>query len=87
MATQNQFRLDVQIPGTMDGIKLAHYIRDRSLPVKPIVAFGAAIVEESMLSHGSCFFTKPYDELAMAHLLSSETRTPIPVCSFPEVPF
>ncbi|KAA3519730.1 response regulator [Agrobacterium vitis] len=67
---------DVQMPGTMDGIKLSHYIRDRWPPVKLIVASGAAVLEESMLPGGSRFFSKPYDELtiteAMAHLLSSE---------------
>jgi CheY-like chemotaxis protein len=67
---------DVQMPGTMDGIKLSHYIRDRWPPVKLIVASGAAILEESMLPEGSRFFTKPYDELTitetMAHLLSGE---------------
>lgn len=66
---------DVQMPGTMDGIKLSHYIRDRWPPVKLIVASGAAILEESMLPGGSRFFSKPYDEVsiteAMAHLLSS----------------
>ncbi|KEQ05286.1 response regulator [Pseudorhizobium pelagicum] len=68
---------DVQMPGTMDGIKLSHYIRDRWPPVKLIVASGAAILEESILPGGSRFFSKPYDELtittAIAHLLASET--------------
>lgn len=68
---------DVHMPGTMDGIKLSHYIRDRWPPVKLIVASGAAILEESILPGGSRFFSKPYDELtittAIAHLLSSET--------------
>ncbi|WP_429924721.1 response regulator [Agrobacterium vitis] len=67
---------DVQMPGTMDGIKLSHYIRDRWPPVKLIIASGAAILEESMLPGGSRFFSKPYDELtiieAMAQLLLSE---------------
>lgn len=67
---------DVQMPGTMDGIKLSHYIRDRWPPVKLIVASGAAIVEESMLPAGSRFFPKPYDDLtiteAMQRMLSSE---------------
>jgi len=67
---------DVQMPGTMDGIKLSHYIRDRWPPVKLIVASGAAIVEESMLPGGSRFFPKPYDDFsiteAMALLLSSD---------------
>ncbi len=67
---------DVQMPGTMDGIKLSHYIRDRWPPVKLIVASGAAIVEESMLPGGSRFFPKPYDDFsiteAVALLLSSD---------------
>jgi len=68
---------DVQMPGTMDGIKLSHYIRNRWPPVKLIVASGAAILEESSLPSGSRFFPKPYDEHAitdaMARLLASET--------------
>ncbi|MBX9467716.1 MAG: response regulator [Rhizobium sp.] len=70
---------DVQMPGTMDGIKLSHYIRDRWPPVKLIVASGAAIVEESMLPVGSRFLPKPYDDLtiteAMARLLASDAPT------------
>jgi len=65
---------DVQMPGTMDGIKLSHYIRDRWPPVRLIVASGEAILEESSLPTGSRFFSKPYDSHvitdAMAHLLS-----------------
>ncbi|MGZ2457613.1 MULTISPECIES: response regulator [Rhizobium] len=65
---------DVQMPGTMDGIKLSHYIRDRWPPVRLIVASGEAILEESSLPTGSRFFSKPYDNHvitdAMAHLLS-----------------
>ena len=68
---------DVRMPGTMDGIKLSHYIRDRWPPVKLIVASGATILEESSLPPGSSFFSKPYDDHtiidAMARLLSSET--------------
>ena len=67
---------DVQMPGTMDGIKLSHYIRDRWPPVKLLVASGNAILEESSLPTGSRFFSKPYDDHAitdaMARLLSSE---------------
>jgi len=67
---------DVQMPGTMDGIKLSHYIRERWPPVKLIVASGNAILEESSLPGGSMFFPKPYDDhtitAAMARLLSSK---------------
>lgn len=61
---------DVQMPGTMDGIKLAHYIRDRWPPVKLIVASGQAILEESSLPLGSQFFSKPYDGHAIANAIA-----------------
>ncbi|MHC2362642.1 response regulator [Rhizobium leguminosarum] len=70
---------DVQMPGTMDGIKLSHYIRDRWPPVRLIVASGAAILKESDLPTGSRAFSKPYDNHAitdaMANLLSIGNTT------------
>jgi CheY-like chemotaxis protein len=53
---------DVGMPGTMDGIKLAHYIRGRWPPVKLIVASGKVIADESRLPAGARFFPKPYNE-------------------------
>jgi two-component system, response regulator PdtaR len=53
---------DVGMPGTMDGIKLAHYIRRRWPPVKLIVASGKAIADGSHLPAGAKFFAKPYSE-------------------------
>lgn len=67
---------DVQMPGTMDGIKLSHYIRNRWPPVKLIVASGMAILEESSLPTGSRYFAKPYTDTAitdaMARLLADD---------------
>lgn len=72
---------DVQMPGTMDGIKLSHYIRDRWPPVKLIVASGNAIVEESNLPQGSRFFSKPYDDGsitdAIARLLAGDEKSAV----------
>jgi two-component system, response regulator PdtaR len=53
---------DVGMPGTMDGIKLAHYIRHRWPLVKLIVASGKAILDESHLPAGARFFPKPYSD-------------------------
>lgn len=53
---------DVEMPGTIDGVKLAHYIRNRWPPIHLIVASGRAILEESQLPSGSRFFSKPYDD-------------------------
>lgn len=67
---------DVQMPGTMDGIKLSHYIRGRWPRVKLIVASGAAIMLHNILPAGSTFFPKPYDNLTitqeMARLLACD---------------
>ena len=53
---------DVEMPGTIDGLKLAHYIRERWPPIHLIVASGKVILEESHLPVGSIFFSKPYDD-------------------------
>jgi two-component system, response regulator PdtaR len=56
---------DVGMPGTMDGIKLAHYVRGRWPPVKLIVASGKVIADESHLPAGARFFSKPYRDSAI----------------------
>ena len=53
---------DVQMPGTIDGLKLVHYIRNRWPRIHLMVASGRAIKEESDLPTGSRFFSKPYDD-------------------------
>ena len=53
---------DVEMPGSMDGLKLAHYIRGRWPPVKLIVVSGKTILNESHLPLGAKFFAKPYDD-------------------------
>jgi two-component system, response regulator PdtaR len=72
---------DVGMPGTMDGLKLAHYIRHRWPPVKLIVASGKAIIDESYLPAGARFFPKPYSEntivgAMMAMLSDANARHP-----------
>jgi CheY-like chemotaxis protein len=52
---------DVQMPGTMDGIKLSHFIRNRWPPVRLIVVSGKDLIHESLLPEGARFFFKPYD--------------------------
>lgn len=53
---------DVEMPGTMDGLKLAHYIRNRWPPVHLIVVSGKAIHEETGLPVNTKFFPKPYND-------------------------
>jgi two-component system, response regulator PdtaR len=61
---------DVNMPGSMDGLKLAHYIRNRWPPIMLVVASGQAIIAESDLPEGARFFPKPYDESIAATLAS-----------------
>ena len=52
---------DVEMPGTMDGIKLAHYIRHRWPPILLIVTSGAVRLSEKDLPIGAAFLHKPYE--------------------------
>jgi CheY-like chemotaxis protein len=52
---------DVDMPGSMDGLKLAAAIRDRWPPIELIVTSGHARMSEVVLPPGSVFFPKPYD--------------------------
>jgi CheY-like chemotaxis protein len=51
---------DVQMPGSMDGLKLAAAIRGRWPPIK-IVATSGLDIRESDLPRGSHFLRKPYN--------------------------
>jgi two-component system, response regulator PdtaR len=52
---------DIDMPGSMDGLKLAHYVRGRWPPVKIIVTSGHVKVTEDSLPAGAVFMPKPYD--------------------------
>jgi CheY-like chemotaxis protein len=51
---------DVQMPGSIDGLKLARYVRERWPPVKIIIASGQVCLRQDELPSGSAFFSKPY---------------------------
>ena len=52
---------DVQMPGRMDGVKLAFCIRDRYPPTVLIVASGAAKLTAAELPERALFIAKPFD--------------------------
>lgn len=54
---------DVQMPGSMDGVRLARVVRNRWPPVALIVTSGQADVPESDLPAGGRFLRKPYAPL------------------------
>jgi CheY-like chemotaxis protein len=51
---------DIQMPGPMDGLKLAHYVRGRWPPIKLIITSGRAKPRAEDMPAGSGFFDKPY---------------------------
>jgi two-component system, response regulator PdtaR len=51
---------DIQMPGSMDGLKLARFVRDRWPPIKIIATSGQVVAGEDDLPAGSLFLPKPY---------------------------
>jgi CheY-like chemotaxis protein len=51
---------DIQMPGSMDGLKLAHFVKDRWPPIKIIATSGHTKITENDLPEGSRFLPKPY---------------------------
>jgi two-component system, response regulator PdtaR len=51
---------DVQMPGSMDGLKLAAAIRGRWPPIKIVATSGLVRISENDLPTGSRFLPKPY---------------------------
>lgn len=60
---------DVDMPGSMDGLKLAAAIRDRWPPIAIIVTSGHKTVEEDMIPPRAKFFAKPYDTVKVQDML------------------
>jgi CheY-like chemotaxis protein len=51
---------DIQMPGSMDGLKLARAVRGRWPPIKIIATSGHLDVVETDLPEGGRFLPKPY---------------------------
>jgi len=52
---------DVQMPGSMDGLSLAHAVRDRWPPVELIVISGQRLIQAEDLPDRGRFIAKPYN--------------------------
>ena len=66
---------DVQMPGSMDGLKLAHFVKDRWPPIKIVATSGHAKISESDLPAGSRFLSKPYAAEDIANAVGQLIRT------------
>lgn len=70
---------DINMPGTMDGLKLAHAVRDRWPPMKILVVSGQMRPRQADLPLNTRFVEKPYRAEAMVDelrwLVGSSTQS------------
>jgi two-component system, response regulator PdtaR len=64
---------DIQMPGSMDGLKLAAAIRGRWPPIKIVATSGMLKISEDDLPAGSRFLPKPYSARQIAATLRELT--------------
>jgi two-component system, response regulator PdtaR len=62
---------DINMPGSMDGLKLAHAVRGRWPPIKILLVSGQVRLQPSQLPSSSRFVGKPYRAAAMVEELRS----------------
>jgi CheY-like chemotaxis protein len=61
---------DVNMPGSMDGIRLAHAVRNRWPPIEIIVTSGLTVANvQELLPERGIFFPKPYTPAQIAGAL------------------
>jgi two-component system, response regulator PdtaR len=63
LESRNDIRIvitDINMPGSMDGVRLAAAVRGRWPPIKIIVATGKGVPRMEELPAGSQFVAKPY---------------------------
>jgi CheY-like chemotaxis protein len=60
---------DVQMPGSMDGLKLARAVRGRWPPIKIVATSGQVHVTKDDLPEGGRFLPKPYTTFQLASTL------------------
>jgi CheY-like chemotaxis protein len=51
---------DIQMPGSIDGLRLAHLVRNRWPPIKIIATSGRLRLRDYELPEGGRFLPKPY---------------------------
>jgi CheY-like chemotaxis protein len=64
---------DIQMPGSMDGLKLARAIRGRWPPIKIIATSGRTSLGQTDLPDGGRFLSKPYSPLEVTGVLHELT--------------
>src|SRR5712671_1900064 len=65
---------DIQMPGSMDGLKLAHAVHERWPPIKIILVSGQLKLTNLDIPVDSCFFGKPLEAEAVIAQMRSMIR-------------
>jgi CheY-like chemotaxis protein len=60
---------DIQMPGSMDGVKLAHFIRHRWPPIALIITSGHVRPKPEELPGNMHFLPKPYQQAELMSVL------------------
>lgn len=68
---------DIDMPGSMDGLKLAAAVRDRWPPIRIVVASGLRKINMDALPDNSRFFSKPYNVNEIAATMRSMVQMPL----------
>ncbi len=61
---------DLTMPGSMDGARLAHHVRNRWPPIKLVAMSGRLGTETGDLPVGSAFLAKPYSPETLRHVIA-----------------
>ena len=64
---------DIQMPGSMDGLRLAHAVRERWPPIELIVTSGRGPIAADDLPDRGRFLAKPYDTKALSRAFREMT--------------
>ena len=64
---------DIEMPGSMDGLRLAQAVRGRWPPIKIIATSGRYVVRDGDLPSGGLFLAKPYSSDQISNALRNLT--------------
>ncbi len=64
---------DIQMPGSMDGLKLARAVRGRWPPIKIVATSGLVHIADADLPEGGRFLPKPYSPVQVTGVLREVT--------------
>ncbi len=65
---------DIHMPGSMDGLRLAHFVKDRWPPIKIVATSGHAKIKKGDLPEGSHLVAKPYAVAEIASVIGQLIR-------------